>query len=113
VREPAFTRLSDLDFRSEQGARASTSWNFICWVEIRNPGIDVNFTLAGDYTHNGTVISGEAVKVPFAGISDIPGPVTLLGLVPTDEGRGRWTMDPAYVAKRFATSKPTTVFVPF
>ena len=113
VNRPNYPTFIDLDFRSEQGARASTSWNFICWVEIRNPGIDVNFTLAGAYTHNGTVISGEAVKVPFAGISDIPGPVTLLGLVPTDESRGRWTMDPAYVAKRFATSKPTTVFVPF
>jgi hypothetical protein len=51
-------------------------------------------------------------KVPYGGISDIPGPVTLLGLVPTDEGGGGRTMDPAYVLKRFDISKPTTVFVP-
>lgn len=103
----------DLDFRTDQGLRASTSWNFTCWGEIQDPNSDANFTLAGARTRNAVVIAGRAVKVPFRGISDIPGPVMLLGLVPNDEGPGRPTMDPAYIINRFDSSKPTTVFLPF
>jgi hypothetical protein len=55
----------------------------------------------------------DAAKVPFGGVSDIPGPVTLLGLVPTDEGRGGRTMHPAYIVQGVDSGKPTTVFVPF
>jgi hypothetical protein len=50
--------------------------------------------------------------VPFGRVSDIPGPVTLLGLVPADDGRGR-TMEPAYIIQKSDSGKPTTVFVPF
>jgi hypothetical protein len=112
LNRPNYPTFINLDFRSDQGIRASTSWDFVCWTEIRNPKIGTNFTPAGAHTRNGIVISGQAVKVPFRGISDIPGPVTLLGLAPTEEGRGGRTMDPAYIVKRFDTSKPTTVFVP-
>jgi hypothetical protein len=112
VNRPNYSTIIDLDFRTDQGTRASTAQNFICWAEIQNPNIDANFTLAGALIRNGVVLSGEATKVPSPGVSDIPGPVTLLGLVPTDEGSGRRTLDPVYVTRRFVTSKPTTVFVP-
>jgi hypothetical protein len=112
VNRPNYSTVIDLDFRTDQGTRASTARDFICWTEIQNPNIDANFTLAGALTRNGVVLSGGAVKVPFRGISDIPGPVKLLGLVPTDEGGGRRTLDPAYVITRFVTGNPTTVFVP-
>jgi hypothetical protein len=57
--------------------------------------------LAGARTGNAVVISGKAIKVPYRSISDIPGPVTVLGLVPSDEGRRPRMMDRAYVFKRF------------
>ena len=114
LNRPNYPTFIDLDFRSAEAVRASTSRDFTCWTEIQNPNIDTNFTLAGARAPAGAVvISGRAIKVPFGGISDIPGPVTLLGLVPTDEGRGRRSMDPAYIVKRFDDNKPTTVFVPF
>jgi hypothetical protein len=109
---PNYPTVIDLDFRAEQGVRASKSWNFQCWREIENPNIDANFTLAGARTRDAVVLSGTAMKVPYHGISDIPGPVTVLGLVPSDEGGGGRTMDQAYILERFGSSKPTTVLGP-
>ena len=113
LNRPNYPTFIDLDFRSDQAIRASTSWDFTCWTEIQNPNIDAYFTLAGVHSRDGVVISGRAMKVPFGGISDIPGPVTLLGLVPTDEGRGRHSMQRAYIVKKSDEGKPTTVLVPF
>jgi len=110
---PNYPTFVDLDYRTDQGIRASTSWHFTCWKEIQNPNIDANFTLAGARIPNGVVLSGHAVKVPVGGVSDVPGPVISLGLVPTDEGPGRSTLDPVYIITRFDSSKPTTVFLPF
>jgi hypothetical protein len=112
LNRPNYPTFIDLEFRSSQGTRASTAWNFRCWNEIRSPNIDAEFTLAGARTGNAVVLAGQAVKVPFGGISDIPGPVTLLGLVPTDEGSGRWTLDPAYIVNRFDSGKPTSFLIP-
>jgi hypothetical protein len=115
LNRPNYPTFVDLDFRGPDGGPASTSWNFRCWTEIQHPAIDANFTLAGAQNSNGVILSGRAEKAPVgpAPASDIPGPVTLLGLVPADEGRGGRTMDPAYVVQRSDNSKPTTVFVPF
>ena len=113
VNRPNYPTFIDLDFRTDQGGRAATSWNFVCWTEIHHPNIDANYTLAGAQTRDGIVLSGSAMKVPVGGISDVPGPVTLLGLVPSDESPGRWTMDPVYIVNRLNGSKPTTVFLPF
>ena len=113
LNRPNYPTVIDLDFRSNQGTRASTAWDFRCWREIQNPNIDANFTLSGARTGDAVVLAGQAVKVPVGGISDIPGPVTLLGLVPTDEGAGRRTLDQVYIVKRFDSSKPTTILIPF
>jgi hypothetical protein len=113
LNRPNYPTFIDLDFAGDAEAHASASWNFTCWTEIQHPKIDTSFTLAGARLRNGVVISGQATKVPLAGISDIPGPVTLLGLVPADKGHGHPTMTPAYITKTFDDSKPTTVFLPF
>jgi hypothetical protein len=113
VNRPNYPTVIDLDFVGEARARTSASWNFTCWTEIQHPNIDANFTLAGAQNRDGVVLSGSATKVPVGGISYIPGPVTLLGLVPSDEGPGHRTMDPAYIINRFDGSQPTTVFLPF
>jgi hypothetical protein len=113
LNRPNYATFVDVDFITDQGDRASTSWNFRCWTEIQHPAIDAHFTLAGARNGNAVILAGRAEKVPFSAVSDIPGPVTLLGLVPADEGRGRRTMDPAYIVQKSDSSKPTTVFVPF
>jgi hypothetical protein len=113
LNRPNYPTFVDLDFDSGEGVRASTAWNFRCWTEIQNPNIGPHFILVGARTRDAIVISGRAAKVPFGGVSDIPGPVTLLGLVPTDEGRGGRTIDPAYIVQKLDGGRPTTVFVPF
>jgi len=112
LNRPNYPTFVDLDFRSPEGGPASTSWNFRCWTEIEHPAIDANFTLAGAQNGNGVILGGRAEKVRFGPVSDIPGPVTLLGLVPADDGRGR-TMEPAYIIQRSDSGQVTTVFVPF
>jgi hypothetical protein len=113
LNRPNYPTFVDLDFDSGDGVRASTAWNFRCWTEIQNPSIGPHFILVGARTRDAVIISGRAAKVPFGGVSDIPGPVILLGLVPTDEGRGGRTMDPAYIVQQLDGGRPMTVFVPF
>ena len=108
---PNYPTFVDFEFLSADGGRASTGRNFTCWAEIHHPNIDANFTLAGARIDDVVVLSGKAAKVPFGGISDVPGPVTLLGLVPAEDGG--LTLDPAYLVQKFDSNKPTTVFVPF
>jgi hypothetical protein len=114
LNRPNYPTFVDLDYRSDEKIDASRSGrNFTCWTEIKEPNLNEYFTLVGARTRSGVVISGKAVKHPFLGISDIPGPVRLLGLAPTDdEGHGR-SMDPVYIVKKSDTSRLTTVFVPF
>ena len=112
VNRPNYPTFVDLDFRTDDGARGSSSWNFTCWTEIQNLNTDGKYAPAGARISNAVILSGRAIKVPVGAISDIPGPVTLLGLVPSSEGPGRWTMDPVYIVERFDSSKPTTVFIP-
>jgi hypothetical protein len=132
LNRPNYPTFVDFEFRSDQDVRATTAQNFTCWAEINNPNIDAYFTLAGTRTRSGIVLSGRAIKVPFGDISDIPGPVSLLGLVPTEGGGGNRSMDTAYIIQRFdklrmgraarsfdpadiakwSAGKPTSVFVP-
>jgi hypothetical protein len=112
LNRPNYPTFADLNFLSDQGIRASRSTDFTCWTEIENPKIDPGFRLAGAPVRQGLVLSGKAAKVPFGGISDIPGPVTLLGLVPSASDDGR-SMDAVYVIKRLDNNKPMTVLLPF
>jgi hypothetical protein len=64
----------------------SSSTEFICWGEPRiDTAIDPAL-ISAFMGRKGVVISGLAQKVPFAGIDDKYGPVTLLGLIETTEG---------------------------
>jgi hypothetical protein len=112
LNRPNYPTFVDLDFRGPDGGPASTAWNFRCWTEIQHPAIGANFTLAGAQNGNAVILGGRAEKVPVGPVSDIPGPVTLLGLIPADDGRGR-TLGPAYVIQKSESGKATTVFVPF
>ena len=75
--------------------------------------LDRQFALAESRTGNAVVIASEAMKVPYRSISDIPGPVTVLGLVPSGEGRRPRMMDRAYIFKRFDAGDPAPVFALF
>jgi hypothetical protein len=55
--------------------------------------------LAGARSRDGVVLSGKAANVPFGGISDVPGPATLLGLVPGWPGSFPWAFTPQPTAR--------------
>ena len=63
----------------------STSTEFICWEQVSLPAINsaLTTTVMG---RKGVFTSGQAVKVPFEGVADTVGPVTLLGLSEVLEG---------------------------
>jgi hypothetical protein len=79
-----YPTVVDLDFFSTGEALFSTFTFFVCWEEVRLAAIDpaLNENFMG---RKGLVQSTEAEKVPFGGIADTPGPVTLLGLIETNE----------------------------
>ena len=106
---PTFVRL---DYYNEAELRASTSWDFLCWAQVQPSEADSR--LSGMRTRNGVAMSGQAVKTPFAGISDIPGPVTLLGLVKKSDGSpARKPMDQTYIFNIMDNSTLIpTVFLP-
>jgi hypothetical protein len=112
LNRPNYPTFVDLTFRSDQGVRGGASWDFRCWKEIENPILDNGFTLVGARAGSAVVLAGRAVKAPYGGVSDIPGPVTLLGLVPANENNGRWTLDPVYVVNQPAGGGPATIIVP-
>jgi hypothetical protein len=64
----------------------STSLEFICWTEIPLILIDPNLTASQMGTRKGVFRSTQANKVPFAGVQDVVGPVTLLAIIETLEG---------------------------
>jgi hypothetical protein len=64
----------------------STSLEFICWTEIPLISIDPNLTASQMGTRKGVFRSTQATKVPFAGVLDTAGPVTLLAVIETLEG---------------------------
>jgi len=79
---PTFVNLR---FWSPNEVPLSTSTSFICWEEVRITAINTNLTEAFMLGRKGLVESGGAFKIPIAGIADTPGPVTLLGIVETNE----------------------------
>jgi hypothetical protein len=73
-------------FFNQDGSRTGTSTEFVCWTEQRVDAINPNLTFEEMGTRWGLAFSGQAVKFPWAGISDTPGPATLLGLMEVREG---------------------------
>jgi hypothetical protein len=107
---PNYPTFVNLNYYNEAETRASASWNFLCWAEVQST--DADSRLSGVRTHNGVAMSGQAVKTPFGMISDIPGPVTLLGLVRTSNGPALRSMDRAYIFNSLDKGNPIpTVFL--
>jgi hypothetical protein len=91
----------------------STFTEFVCWTEKR---IDVDIqpslttTLMG---RKGVVEFSRATKEAFAGIVDHTGPVTLLGLIETDEGPTSGSVAREYITPLFNDGDVVpTCFVP-
>ena len=87
VRSSAFNypTFVNLRFWSPNEVPLSTSTAFICWEEVRITSINSNLTEAFMLGRKGLVESAGAFKLPIAGIVDAAGPVTLLGIVETNE----------------------------
>jgi hypothetical protein len=71
----------NLNFYNEDEQLRSTSTAFFCWgdFDLANNGLDQNFGTKG------LVFSTRAAKQPILGVADRTGPVTLLGIVITEE----------------------------
>jgi len=96
-----------LDFYNETERLVSTSTEFVCWTELDlSTDIDPNLTQAGMGSRKGVFLSSQAEKFPYTGIFDTAGPVTLLGLVQTQEGSAPWSMDRSYMFQTFDNSTP-------
>jgi len=111
-----FPTVVDLDFFTSGEALLSTFTYFFCWQETRL--IDINPVLTEAFMgRKGLVQSTPAEKVPLLGIADTAGPVTLLGLVETNEfvpipGDGR-PLVRGYMYSLYNDSTPVqTFFVP-
>jgi hypothetical protein len=106
-----YPTVVDLNFFSTNEALFSTFTLFFCWEEVRLAAIDqaLTETFMG---RKGLVESTEAEKVPILGIFDVAGPVTLLGLIETNEFS---TTGPArgYIYSMYNDSRPVpTAFSP-
>jgi hypothetical protein len=111
LNRPNYPTFVSLDFYNEAEIRASASWDFLCWAQVRPADADTR--LSGMRTRNGVAMSGQAVKSPFGMISDIPGPVTLLGLVETSDGPTHRSIDRTYIFNSLDKGNPIpTVFLP-
>jgi hypothetical protein len=107
-----FPTLVDLDFFSGGEALFSTFTYFVCWEEVRlaaiDPALNENFM-----QRKGLVQSTEAEKVPFGGIFDIGGRVTLLGLIETNEFSLAGNVARGYMYSTYNDSRPVpTRFTP-
>lgn len=90
----------------------STFTEFVCWQEVRVDALNRNLitSLLG---RKGQFYSGQAQKFPWAGISDVVGPVTLLGLAEAMEGPTPGSNARNYFTPVFNDSVPIpTVFFP-
>jgi hypothetical protein len=107
LNRPNYPTFVSLDFYNEAEIRASASWDFLCWAQVQPADADTR--LSGMRSRNGVAMSGQAVKSPFGMISDIPGPVTLLGLVQTSDG----PMHRTYIFNHLDKGNPLpTIFLP-
>ena len=116
--QPNFPTFVPLDFYNANEAPLSTFLEFVCWTEVALSNvngavdfIDPNLTGVNMQTLKGLVTSGPANKIPFIGIADTPGPVTLLGIVRTSLLDG--TAASSYSYSLYNDSRPVpTLFAP-
>jgi hypothetical protein len=109
---PNYPTFLGLDFWNENEVLVSTSLDFICWGEAGLSDIDGNLTQQAMGTRKGVVQSGLAFKVPSGGVNDIAGPVTLLGLVQTNEGPAPGSMTRSIVRRKPPRFLPTDGSLP-
>ena len=117
---PNYPTEVNVDFWNESNALSptsplfekllSTSLEFVCWQQLPLTGIDPNLTQTQMGTRKGVFRSSPATKFPFAGISDITGPVTLLGLVETLEGPAAAPSSRSYFSAVYNDSVPVRTF---
>jgi hypothetical protein len=92
---PNYPTFVSLNFYNANEINVSTYHEFVCWTEIALSNvngaedfINSNLTATGMGTLKGLVVSEPAFKIPFAGIEDTAGQVTLLGIVTTSVFNG-------------------------
>jgi hypothetical protein len=81
--------FAQLQFFNAEQAPTSTSVNFVCWKRVDITKLEASLNAGAQGSAQGTVYSGQAVKIAIQGISDGSGPATLLGLFQTTEGAGK------------------------
>jgi len=95
-----------------------TSWEFICYTQVRLSQIDSNLTQEFMGSRKGVVVAGPAIREPFP-IPDDPKDddvrVTLLGLIHTTEGlASNLFQDRSYIYEMYNNSDPIrTRYLPF
>jgi hypothetical protein len=81
---PNLPTFVPFEFFNQHAQRIEKSTQFVGWTERR---LDTIVTFEEMGTRWGLAFSGEAMKIPRAGVSDdAPGPVSLLGLMEVFEG---------------------------
>jgi hypothetical protein len=93
--QPNYPTFVSLNFYNANEVNVSTYHEFVCWTEIALSNvngaedfINSNLSAIGMGTLKGLVVSEPAFKIPFAGIDDTAGQVTLLGIVTTSVHNG-------------------------
>jgi hypothetical protein len=111
--QPNYPVVADLAFSDDKGILASTSREFVCWIQVRLSEVR-GLTNAPERARQALIPSGRALKVPFSGISDTAGPVIVLALVEPSGARTPGGIAPGFVigAKSGASPRATT-FGPF
>jgi hypothetical protein len=82
-----FPTIVDLNFFKPNEELVSDSVEFTCWAELNLLNIDLNLSEVF-MGRKGLVESVNAVKVPIFGVDDKAGPVTLFGVIDTEEFSG-------------------------
>jgi len=107
---PTFVPLT---FYNAKQAPTSTSTNFVCWRSIDIAKLNASLNQTSQTTAEGSFVSGQAVKIAISGISDIPGPATLMGLVITTEGGTPTSIEREYITAPFNNSLSVPTFFAF
>jgi len=103
----------DLQFWSEDEVIESTSLHFICYGQFQLSHFDPNLTRQQMGFRKGVFQSDQANKQPIGGVNDVPGFVTLLGLVHTFEGADATVSERTYIYEPYNNSVPIgTEFLP-